>query len=301
MDSTLQSDGEPVPCASCGARETRHLYEKSGYGIAACARCGLVYANPRAPADAILARYSRDYFWNEYLPSLGAANGVFDLAQFDARHAPLLRMMATRARGRRLLEVGCGAGFFLKTAERAGWQVEGIELSDEASRFATERLQLPIRRERAEASGIAAGSFDAAAMFDVIEHLFDPRAVLGAIGRALVPGGPLVISTPNFDSVSRQLLGVDWAVLSPLEHVYYFTEDSLRRLLETTGFAEIEYVRQHVMWGPQETINFRYTHAPTGWRARATELLVRTGGMPLARAIQRLGRQDALLCFARRA
>ena len=185
---------------------------------------------------AILGRYSRDYFWNEYLPSLGAPNGVYDLAQFDARHAALLRMMASRAPGRRLLEVGCGAGFFLKTAERAGWQVEGIELSDEASRFATERLQLPIRRERAETSGIAAASFEAAAMFDVIEHLFDPHAVLDAIARALVPGGLLVISTPNFDSASRQLLGVDWAVLSPLEHVYYFTEDSLRRLLEATGF-----------------------------------------------------------------
>ena len=146
----LQSDGTVVACAICGSRETRHLYEKSGYGIGACARCGLVYANPRAPEAKILARYSRDYFWNEYLPSLGAAKGKYDLAQFDLRHAALLRMMAERAPGKRLLEVGCGAGFFLKAAERAGWQVEGIELSDEASRFAGERLQLPIRRERAE-------------------------------------------------------------------------------------------------------------------------------------------------------
>jgi 2-polyprenyl-3-methyl-5-hydroxy-6-metoxy-1,4-benzoquinol methylase len=294
----LESDGERVACAICGGGDTRHLYEKSGYGIGACTSCGLVYANPRAPQAKILARYSRDYFWNEYLPSLGAAGGTFDLAQFDARHAPLLQMMAARAPGTRLLEVGCGAGFFLKSAARAGWQVEGIELSEEASRFAVERLELPIRRERAETAPIASGSFDAAAMFDVIEHLFDPRAVLTAIARALVPGGLVVISTPNVDSASRHLLGVDWAVLSPLEHVYYFTEDSLRRLLEATGFADVQFIRQHVMWGPQETINFRYTHAPDGWRARATEMIVRAGGMPLARALQRAGRQDALLCFA---
>ena len=301
MSRTLQSDGEVVACATCGGRETRHLYEKSGYGIGACTRCGLVYANPRAPQEKILARYSRDYFWNEYLPSLGAAEGRYDLAQFDLRHAALLGMMAEKAPGRRLLEVGCGAGFFLKAAERAGWQVEGIELSEEASRFAVERLQLPIRRERAETAPIPSGSFDAAAMFDVIEHLFDPRSVLTAIARALVPGGLMAISTPNFDSASRYLLGVDWAVLSPLEHVYYFTEESLRRLLEETGFVDVQFVRRHVMWGPQETINFRYTHAPDGFRARATEFLVRAGGMPLARAIQRAGRQDALLSFARRA
>jgi 2-polyprenyl-3-methyl-5-hydroxy-6-metoxy-1,4-benzoquinol methylase len=297
---SLQADGQPVACAICGTLETRHLYEKSGYGIAACANCGLIFANPRAPEEKILARYSSGYFWNEYLPSLGAAEGRFDLAQFDLRHAALLRLMADRAPGKRLVEVGCGAGFFLKAAERAGWQVEGIELSAEAARFAAERLDLPIRRERAEDAPIPAGSFDAAAMFDVIEHLFEPRAVLSAVARALVPGGLMVISTPNFDSASRHLLGVDWAVLSPLEHVYYFTEASLRRLLAETGFSQIEFVRTYAMWGPQETTNFRYTHAPHGVRARATEALVRVGGMRLARALQRAGRQDALLCFARR-
>ena len=110
----------------------------------------------------------------------------------------------------------------------------------------------------------------------------------------------MVISTPNYDSASRHLLGVDWAVLSPLEHVYYFTETSLRRLLDVTGFTDVQFIRQHATWGPQETVNFRYTHAPDGFRARTTEALVRLGGMRMARALQRAGRQDALLCFARR-
>jgi 2-polyprenyl-3-methyl-5-hydroxy-6-metoxy-1,4-benzoquinol methylase len=297
----LQDDGTAIPCAICGGVETERLYEKMGYAIARCVRCGLVYANPRAPHDKILARYSREYFWNEYLPALGVVNGVFDLDGFDRRHAALLGMIAAQSSGRRLLEVGCGAGFFAKAAERAGWQVEGIELSEEASRFAVERLQLRIIRERAETAPIAPASFDVAAMFDVIEHLFDPSAVLSAIARALVPGGTLVVSTPNFDSASRHALGADWAVLSPLEHVYYFTEDSLRRMLHAAGFPDVRYVRQHATWGPQETINFRYTHEPRGWRARATEVVVRAGGHGLARLLQRAGRQDALLCFARTA
>ena len=106
-------------------------------------------------------------------------------------------------------------------------------------------------------------------MFDVIEHLFEPRAVLQALASALGPGGMLVISTPNIDSASRYLLGPDWAVLSPLEHVYYFSEDSLRRLLEATGFAQVVSCASTSSWGPQETINFRYTHAPAGGRAPA--------------------------------
>jgi 2-polyprenyl-3-methyl-5-hydroxy-6-metoxy-1,4-benzoquinol methylase len=296
----LQSDSHAVPCAICAATETRVLYTKSGYAIGRCVRCGLVYANPRAAHEKILARYSRDYFWKEYLPSLGVTGPEFDLARFDVRYGAVLRMLAEHVPGRRLIEAGCGAGFFLKAAARAGWQVTGIELSEEAARFAAERLGLDIRRQPVEEAVIAPESYDAGAMFDAIEHLFDPRAVLQALARALTPDGTLVISTPNFDSATRYLLGTDWAVLSPLEHVYYFTEDSLRRLLAATGFHEVEFVRMHVMWGPMETINFRYTHAPDAMRARLTEGLVRTGGFPLARTLQRFGRQDTLLCFARK-
>ena len=297
---TLTPDGEVVPCAICGETATTTLYVKSGYAIGACSRCGLVHANPRAPKEKILGRYSADYFWKEYLPSLGITGPEFDLTHFDVRYRRLLAMIGERVPGRRLLEVGSGAGLFLKAAERAGWQVTGIELSEEASRFAIERLGLDIRRQPAEEASITPTSFDAAAMFDTIEHLFEPLAVLQAVARALTPGGVLAVSTPNFDAASRFLLGEPWAVLSPLEHVYYFTEDSLRRILLAAGFRDVTFVRRRAMWGPLETMNFHYTHAPDAWRARVAGQLVRTGGVPLARAVQTIGRQDALLCFARR-
>ncbi len=159
-------------------------------------RCGLVYANPRAPREVIQARYSGEYFWKEYLPALGVVDGHYDLSQFDARYAPLLELLGP-ADGRRLLEIGCGAGFFLKTAERIGWRVTGIELSAEASKFGIETLGLDIRREPAEAMTIPTGTFDAVVMFDTIEHLFDPRAALMSCARALVPGGLLSHCDPK--------------------------------------------------------------------------------------------------------
>jgi hypothetical protein len=142
--------------------------------------------------------------------------------------------------------------------------------------------------------------FHAAAMFDTIEHLVEPRAVLESIARALVPGGLLIVSTPNFGSVSRYLLGVSWAVLSPLEHMYYFEERTLDRLIETCGFDRVRFVRRHASWGPQQTVNFRYTQDPNGWRARGSSALIVAAGAPLARIIQRFGRQDILLCVAKR-
>ena len=84
----MQSDGELIPCAICGATQTEPLYVKYGYAIGRCTTCGLVYANPRAPAAAILARYSPDYFWKEYLPSLGVIDGKVPTWSHSMRGTP---------------------------------------------------------------------------------------------------------------------------------------------------------------------------------------------------------------------
>ena len=112
---SLNSDATPVPCAICDGRETQTLWIKSGYAIGRCVSCGLIYANPRAPHATILARYSSDYFWHEYLPSLGVNEGHFDLTTFDARYGAMLGLIAAdKPPSKRLLEVGSGAGFFSK-------------------------------------------------------------------------------------------------------------------------------------------------------------------------------------------
>ena len=138
-----------------------------------------------------------------------------DYQVVDARNAEMLALIRRLApAATRLLEVGSGAGLFLKAAERAGWDVAGLERSGEGAAFARDRLSLDVRTEAAEAMSFEPGSFDVAVMFDVVEHLFDPRAVLEATRRVLKPGGLLVVSTPNFDALSRQVLGIDWAVIS---------------------------------------------------------------------------------------
>ena len=131
-----------------------------------------------------------------------------------------------------------------KAPSDMGWQVAGVEVSDAAAQFANERLGLgrsdPIRRDPA----FPAAAFDVVVMFDTIEHLFDPRIALSEISRVLAPGGLLLVATPNFDALSRWLLGPSWAVLSPLEHMYYFQEHTLRRLLETCGFDRVQFIRR---------------------------------------------------------
>lgn len=296
-----------VPCALCGASDTKRLYTKWEWGIERCRRCGLVYANPRAPEAVILARYSPEYFWNEYLPAAGAPGGKIDFAFIDGRHSVLVDLARRHApEGHRLLEVGTGAGFFLKAAARAGWDVAGVELSEEGAAFARDRLGLDVRQERAEAMTFEPGSFDVAVMSEVIEHLFDPRAVLEAVWRALRPGGVLLVTTPNFAAASRHALGVNWSVISPLEHMYYFTEATLSRMLEASGFRILEG-RPLLPLQPEYVMNPVATHAPDGWRARRYrrlvdnhETIVRKYHFNISVWLQKRGLADTLVMSARR-
>lgn len=295
-----------VPCALCGVDDSRRIYTKFDLPIARCRRCGLVYANPRAPEADILRRYSHEYFWNEYLPAAGAPEGRIDYGFVDGRNAPMLHLLLRHAAPGRLLEVGCGAGLFLKAAERAGWDVAGVELSEDGAAFARDRLGLDVRRERAEAMTFPAAFFDTAVMLEVIEHLFDPAAVLRAIHRVLRPGGLLAISTPNFDALSRRVLGLDWSIISPLEHMYYFTSRTLGRLLQRSGFDVVED-RPVLTIPPAYVMNPEATHTPRAWRVRQYRKLLtqhdrilKTYRFDLSIWLQLHGLADTLVVVARR-
>jgi SAM-dependent methyltransferase len=289
----------PLTCAICGSAETEPIVEKFGYPIVRCRSCGLVYASPRMPTAAILARYSPDYFWNEYLPSYGVREGLVDLEHFDRRYRDMLALIRANVSATgRMLEIGTGAGFFLKAAQRAGWQVHGVEISDAAAAFARGRLGLDVVKMPAEQLGFAAGSFDVVVMYEVIEHLFEPRQVLQDVQRVLRPGGVLMISTPNVNAFSRFALGNSWAVLSPGEHLYYFTHATLNAILQAAGFREAQFHHGLPGWGAFEAMNPNYTHAPHGLRARLYHWFVVWLGPFTYRWVLSRDKGDTLLCIA---
>lgn len=270
---------------------------KFDWPIEQCRRCGLVFANPRAPQADILRRYDAEYFWNEYLPAAGAPGGKVEMRFLDERYADILSVIRRHApQGRRLFEIGSGAGLFLKAAERAGWDVSGVELSEAGAGFAREHLGLQVTTGRVEEVAVPDGSVDVVTMFDVIEHLFDPRAILVQARRLVAPGGAIVITTPNYDSLSRYALGIDWAMLAPTEHMYYFTERTLAELLKVSGWTNVASEHHLDSWLLLETMNPANTHAPQGLRSRAYKWLVERYGERLAPKVRARGMADILLC-----
>lgn len=291
---------EHTACNLCGADSPRHLYRKFDLDIVRCTSCGLVYAGPqRVTPEVSWQRYSDDYFWKEYMPSLGIQDGQFDLNAFDAHYNKVLNLIDDYRGNGRFLDVGCGAGFFLKAAERRGWQhVVGLEVSDAAVAFMRDRLQIDVRPCTIEDAGFDADYFDVVAMVETIEHLFDPFQVLRDAYRCLRPGGLVMMTTPNFNALSRLFLGVNWSVLSPGEHLYYFTERTLMAMLRKVGFTNIASGRYFADQDMCQTMCPYQSHAPDGWRVKLYSRLVKRFGPAGIRYIQGCGCSDHLVMLA---
>lgn len=128
---------------------------------------------------------------------------------------------------KRVLDVGCGPGCFGRLKPAADIEVHGVDHDEgaveTAGRFeATRRVDLDAGRLPYEDAG-----FDAVFAKDVLEHLKDPAAMAREIVRVLRPGGRVVVSVP---------MEYPWVVWADYTHWRGFTRDSLRLLLEDTGF-----------------------------------------------------------------
>ncbi len=104
-------------------------------------------------------------------------------------------------RGASLLDVGAGGGDFLNQAQLRGARVSGLDLDRSGIRFARDRFGVPILAARVEEAALPEASFDAVTMWEVIEHVNDPRATVHAIARLLKKEGWFVLSTPCLDSL----------------------------------------------------------------------------------------------------
>ena len=140
--------------------------------------------------------------------------------------------------GSRILEVGCAAGFFLKAARDAGYDAHGVEVVgvDPRSRARRPEARQPVRGDASRTSPASPGSYDAAALWDVVEHLADPLKDLVRVRELLKPGGHLFVQTQDVARSRGKILGAKWPHFKQLEHVYHFSPRTITTLLERAGF-----------------------------------------------------------------
>ena len=156
-----------------------------------------------------------------------------------ARAGQFIRHLPGPERGARLLDVGCGDGGFLRLARALGYDASGIEFDPAAAALA-EGHGFEVFVGGVEVAPVMPASIDQITLSHVVEHLYDPVAMLGRMRDWLKPGGRLWLQTPNTDSTGAQAFGADWRGLEPPRHLVMFNAVSLRRALERAGFVAIE-------------------------------------------------------------
>ncbi len=149
----------------------------------------------------------------------------------------------------RLLDIGCGPGYFLQAAVTAGFAARGVEASAFAARFAREQLGVDVWQGLARREDLGDDACDVVTMWDVIEHLPDPRASLSAAAAITRPGGLLALSTGDRSSLVARVSGRHWHLYNLPEHLWFFTAGGLRRLLQEVGFAPL-HIAYEACWYP---------------------------------------------------
>jgi 2-polyprenyl-3-methyl-5-hydroxy-6-metoxy-1,4-benzoquinol methylase len=218
-------------CPACGGLTAyEQVFAIGDWTILRCAACGL--GRTDAPAFEPERYYTDDYFTGQH------ADGYADYGGAEAvlrrEFARTVAFIRTRRDGGRLLEVGCAYGFFLQEA-KAYFDVSGIELAADAAAHAR-RAGLNVLTGVADEETLQhLGSFDVIVMLDVIEHLPDPHGMLRLLAGHLAPGGIVVVTTGDFGSLVARLAGPHWRLMTPPQHLWFFTGESLSRMARSAG------------------------------------------------------------------
>ena len=232
---------EQTDCLLCGSSQWSALVEAEdgdaqglSFQVVRCERCGLCFTNPRPDPASIGQFYPPGYGPHRRRsrvrrPRLGAWARRF-LSMDPERHGP-----PWHGQGR-LLDVGCGSGSFLYRMHRRGWSTVGLDISPQAVAHVRDSLQLPALLGSLPHPSIQPESFDVLTIWQCLEHVHQPLAMLREARRALAPGGRLYVTVPNIDSAAFRWFGPDWFGLDLPRHLVHFSPVTLRRMLEVAGF-----------------------------------------------------------------
>ncbi|WP_017615444.1 class I SAM-dependent methyltransferase [Nocardiopsis salina] len=178
--------------------------------------------------------------------SAAAQRGLFQLPRrLDFLHDSLPEAPSN------ILDVGCAGGYIGLVLQRLGHRVTGVELNEAMAAQARQRGIEVVEHDLEEPVPLPDGSFDVVHACEVIEHLFDTEGFLHDLARLLRPGGTLVVSSPNLNSLSNR-----WRVLrgsalpmwgaSPSDrhggHIRVFNRATLEELLHRTGFTPVKTI-----------------------------------------------------------
>lgn len=238
-------------CTICQKDFSKVLYITPKFDVIQCQKCGLVYVNDylsHEKMNDMYEHYSSVFMHEIYLETQNA-----QISDFTQKVKSIERLAPRKGK---LLDIGCGYGFFLEAARRRNWEVYGIEISKHAADYAQNKFSLNVLHGTIEDAQFSECFFDVITAWDLIEHLNDPMDFIQKVRRFVKQNGLIVIKTPNQDSLYTRIGNLIYKISSgkilfPIlsqygySHLYRFSPTTIKSLLEQEGFCVFRITKEN--------------------------------------------------------
>ncbi|WKK76615.2 class I SAM-dependent methyltransferase [Marivirga salinae] len=227
-------------CPVCSASNLKnhkvikdHSVSQESFNIMICDNCNFQFTNPRPNEEEIAKYYQSD----EYISHSDKANSPINFIYKVARKYALaskrkLINSITKDKKGRLLDYGCGTGYFLETMQKNGWKTYGIEPNDSAREIANTKGKV---QESIEELKLKNKKFDVITLWHVLEHIHNLNETIKILKTILKEKGKIVIAVPNIESYEQKVFEEEWAAYDVPRHLYHFSQDTMNTLMLKHG------------------------------------------------------------------
>lgn len=221
-------------CEVCHSPTVSLWAQVAGFPHYRCRNCKHLFVHPRPSKDVVEQYYQDATFYHK-----AEADESRLTCEAQARLCVLTKLVEEEAFNKSLLDVGCASGIFMEQAQRAGWIVEGVEMS-------------PVLCEKARSKGlnVVNGQLENVAnkrqysvitAWEVIEHAINPEAFLSQLSSYTQRGGFIALSTPLSNGLPARMLQARFPYICPPEHLSLFSRQSLYILAKRIGLEPIYF------------------------------------------------------------
>ncbi|MBL4655740.1 MAG: class I SAM-dependent methyltransferase [Bacteroidia bacterium] len=218
-------------CLICLSENIHDLRGYIGKGLIRCNNCGFVFMKSIPTNEELTSYYSSySYSKEQYLSPI----------TIDSYNLLLYELECFR-KTNKILDVGCGVGFFLQQAKKRGWDAYGTEFSNKAVEICKDK-GINIEQGVLDISRYENESFDVITSIEVLEHINNPKEEIEKICNLLRRGGLFYCTTPNFNSLSRYYLKANYYNIVYPEHLAYFTKSTLTQLAKKEGLRTVKFL-----------------------------------------------------------
>ena len=238
-------------CILCRSNKFNKLSTEEKFGlqfhVVTCKKCGMIFTHPRPSKDWISKVHINSKEFEFFT--------INHAKKWEASYQKGISIISAYKGSGRLLDVGCGTGYFANLARDAGFEVTGTDVAKSAVEFASKNFRLRVHYGDMAELKLEPRTFDIITLCNVLEHMLDPVETMRACYNVLENNGIIYLETPNAELLRlsahnrlllrlRERLRGDSSLI-PWEHLNYFSPKTLKSLLKNTGFKIVKFYLQN--------------------------------------------------------